>query len=425
MSKEKGHIKLVPELRFSEFEKDGEWKVDLLGNLASFSKGKGISKSDITSDGTQPCIRYGELYTHYNEVIDTVISKTNLPIEKLVLSHENDVIIPSSGETQEDIATASCVTGKDIALGGDINIIRSNLNGIFLSYYLNNAKKREIAKIAQGNTVVHLYSSQLEKLEIEIPEPNEQQKIANTLTSLDNLIQTQSEKIEALKAHKKGLLQQLFPTERESVPQLRFSEFGNSWNYTSLNDIIGLLSGYPFKSKHFTREGKKLLMPKNFTSEGRANFNSGNSKFTSENVDSKYICKSGDLMLLLTDLTPSCELLGKPILMKEKDGEALLNQRIAKVLPSPKVEIEFLLYFFLTESFHNRIKNTATGSTVRHSSNKIILDSKIFLPPIPEQRKIADCLSFLDNMIVAQSEKIVALKEHKKGLMQQLFPNLK
>lgn len=201
----------VPKLRFKEFENDGNWVEKILDEVAKFSKGKGISKADVVENGTLPCIRYGELYTHYKETISDIISFTNVPAEDLVLSKENDVIIPSSGETQEDIATASCVMKEGIALGGDLNIIRTKLNGVFLSYYLNNAKKREIAQMAQGISVVHLYSSQLKSLKIQIPSKLEQQKIASSLSTLDELITAQAKKIEQLKQHKKGLMQGLFP----------------------------------------------------------------------------------------------------------------------------------------------------------------------------------------------------------------------
>ncbi len=201
----------VPNYRFPEFINDGEWVEKKLGEVAEFSKGKGISKADIIENGTLPCIRYGELYTHYKETINDVISRTNIPTKDLVLSQENDVIIPSSGETQIDIATASCVMKSGIALGGDLNIIRTDINGVFLSYYLNNAKKKEIAQMAQGISVVHLYSSQLKDLVIQTPTIEEQQKIASCLSSLDEIIQVQGEKIEQLKQHKKGLMQGLFP----------------------------------------------------------------------------------------------------------------------------------------------------------------------------------------------------------------------
>ena len=129
----------------------------------------------------------------------------------MVLSEANDVIIPASGETQIDIATASCVTKKGVALGGDLNIIKANVNGVFLSYYLNNSKKMEIARMAQGISVVHLYANQLKTLILNLPKPEEQQKIAACLSALDASIAAQTEKIEQLQQHKKGLMQGLFP----------------------------------------------------------------------------------------------------------------------------------------------------------------------------------------------------------------------
>ena len=201
----------VPKYRFKEFKEDGDWLEKSLDEVATFLKGKGISKSDIVKNGSLPCIRYGELYTHYIETIRIIKSYTNLNPADLVLSKANDVIIPASGETQIDIATASCVLEKGIALGGDLNIIRTKINGVFLTYYLNNVKRMDIAQMAQGISVVHLYPNQLKTLMINIPKPNEQQKIADCFSSLDNLITVQVENIEQLKLHKKGLMQGLFP----------------------------------------------------------------------------------------------------------------------------------------------------------------------------------------------------------------------
>ena len=204
-----------PRLRFPEFRDTSPWRPSMLGKEASILKGKGISKSDIDPDGTQPCIRYGELYTVYGAIIGSVMSRTKLPAEKLLLSKANDVIIPSSGETKIDIATASCVLIDNVALGGDLIVIRTRLNGPFLSYYLNGPKRSDIARIAQGDTVVHLYPNQLEKLEIALPSRAEQQKIAECLSTLDDQIAAQSEKLEILRTHKRGLMQQLFPNPSE------------------------------------------------------------------------------------------------------------------------------------------------------------------------------------------------------------------
>lgn len=205
----------LPRLRFPEFQDAPEWERSVLAKESSVLKGKGISKSDITPNGTQPCIRYGELYTHYGEVITSVISRTSISATELFLSKANDVIIPSSGETKIDIAKASCVLHDGIALGSDLNVIRSALNGTFLSYYLNGPKRYDIAKVAQGDAVVHLYPNQIEKLDIVFPRPAEQDRIASCLSTLDDLIAAQSDKIGALKTHKKGLMQQLFPSTEE------------------------------------------------------------------------------------------------------------------------------------------------------------------------------------------------------------------
>lgn len=200
------------ELRFKDDNGEDfpEWEEKRLGDIATFSKGKGLSKADISDDGEIECIRYGELYTKYNEVINEVYSKTNVDKTKLVLSEANDVIIPASGETQIDIATASCVIKSGVALGGDLNIIKTINNGVFLSYYLNNRMKTEIANLAQGISVIHLYSKQLALLNISIPSLPEQTKIANFLSAIDEKINHCGKQIERMEEWKKGLLQQMF-----------------------------------------------------------------------------------------------------------------------------------------------------------------------------------------------------------------------
>ena len=191
----------------SEF---GEWEETVLEKIGAFLKGKGISKADIVEDGFTPCIRYGELYTHYGEVISKVISATNLEIENLILSKANDVLIPASGETQIDIATASCVLHDDVALSGDLNIFRTKENGVFLSYLIRSHLKMQIAQLAQGNSVVHLYSSQLKGVRLNLPCLEEQTKIANFLSAIDQKIEVVAQQIEQAKQWKKGLLQQMF-----------------------------------------------------------------------------------------------------------------------------------------------------------------------------------------------------------------------
>ncbi|MCB9344366.1 MAG: restriction endonuclease subunit S [Lewinellaceae bacterium] len=181
-----------------------------VGGILRASQRAKISKSEIEDNGVLECITYGELYTTYGELINKVQSHKLTGKRDLVLSNANDVIIPASGETHLDIATASCVLKRGVALGGDLNIIRSKTDGVFLAYYLNNAKKRNIAGLAQGSSVVHLYSSQLKLLDIHLPSLSEQQKIANFLTAIDQKTNLITIQIDKTKTYKKGLLQQLF-----------------------------------------------------------------------------------------------------------------------------------------------------------------------------------------------------------------------
>lgn len=187
-----------------------DWQEKRLGDVASFQKGKGIAKNDIVAGGTTPCIRYGEIYTDYAETIKTIRSQTNVPAGDLILSQTNDVIIPASGEEPLAMARACCVLRSGVALGGDINILRPQMNGVFLAYYLSHAKRIEIARIAQGNSVVHLYSAQLKQLPISVPHTDEQKRIADTLTAVDAKIQAVAAQTTKLQTFKKGLLQQLF-----------------------------------------------------------------------------------------------------------------------------------------------------------------------------------------------------------------------
>ena len=163
----------VPPLRFPEFTE--EWKAEQLDNIATLSKGIGISKEQLSEDG-EPCILYGELYTKYkSEIIKHVESKTDIDSSKLKRSKANDVIIPCSGETAVDIATARCVPFDNILLGGDLNVISLHkYDGAFMSYQLNGKRKYDIARVAQGVSIVHLYGEHLKAIKTYNPTLPEQ-----------------------------------------------------------------------------------------------------------------------------------------------------------------------------------------------------------------------------------------------------------
>ncbi|WP_283118515.1 restriction endonuclease subunit S [Alistipes finegoldii] len=196
-------------MRFPEFS--GEWEEEQLDSIATLSKGIGISKEQLSEDG-EPCILYGELYTKYkSEIIKQVESKTDIDCSKLKRSKANDVIIPCSGETAVDIATARCVPFDNILLGGDLNIISLHkYDGAFMSYQLNGKRKYDIARVAQGVSVVHLYGEHLKAIKTYNPSLPEQQKIAKLLSLIDERIATQNKIIEDLKKLKSAIRKKIF-----------------------------------------------------------------------------------------------------------------------------------------------------------------------------------------------------------------------
>ena len=199
----------IPELRFPGFTDPWEQRKAL--HLASYSKGKGYSKDDLTESGT-PVILYGRLYTKYESVIeevDTFVDASNDGI----YSHGDEVIVPASGETAEDIARASAVAQPGVLLGGDLNILRPNksITSLFMALSLSNGTaQKELSKRAQGKSVVHVHNSDIQDVTISYPTIDEQTQIGAFFRSLDSLITLHQRKLDHLKQMKKGLLQQMF-----------------------------------------------------------------------------------------------------------------------------------------------------------------------------------------------------------------------
>lgn len=417
MTKKNEVARKVPELRFPEFRDAQGWKEEFLGAVAVFAKGKGISKSEISLNGSQPCIRYGELYTHYKEVINSVISRTNLPPNNLVLSQANDVIIPASGETQIDIATASCVLKSGIALGSDLNIIRSKMNGIFLSYYLNNVKKKAIAELAQGISVVHLYASQLKTLNIDTPEISEQQKIADCLSSIDDVITAQAKKIETLKAHKKGLMQQLFPAEDETVPHLRFPGFRvvQEWKMQKVSSILRKVSN------QVNVDLDEMYRQIGIRSHGKGIFYK--ELVSGKQLGNKRVFWVEEEAFIINIVFAWEQAVAKT--SKAEKGMIASHRFPMYKTKNNKININYVVHFFLTKIGKNLLALASPGGAGRNRTlGQKDFDNLEFLLPeaVEEQIKIADCLSSIDDLIAPNILKLEALRAHKKGLMQGLFP---
>ena len=190
--------------------KEVQWQCDTIGNLGSFIKGAPLSKADISETGT-PFILYGELYTTYHEVITSVVRKTEAVVEQVYHSMVGDVLIPTSGETSEEISTASCVMLPGVILAGDLNIFRSTkIDGRIMSYILNHIVNGNIARIAQGKSVVHVQASEISKIEISYPDPETQIRIIKVLEAISNRIESCEKVLNHLAKMRNSLLQQLF-----------------------------------------------------------------------------------------------------------------------------------------------------------------------------------------------------------------------
>ena len=199
-----------PKLTFQNGLEVNEWQIQPLKNISTISKGGNIGRSDLSENGN-PCILYGELYTTYDEIINRVESKTlNAETKKHVHSISGDVILPSSGETAWEISTASCVMCDEVLLGGDLIVVKSSIDGRFLSYVLNHCYKKDIAKLSQGSSVFHLYPELLKSIKIRIPRNDMQKKIADFFIQIDKKINFETSKLTFFNSLKEGLLQNLF-----------------------------------------------------------------------------------------------------------------------------------------------------------------------------------------------------------------------
>jgi len=415
---------LVPKLRFPEFEDAGEWEVKRLGEICTFLKGKGLPKAAITPAGSVPCVHYGELFTDYGEVIRNVKCFTNSS-NSYVLSEEDDVLMPTSDVTPNGLAKASCLKHSNVVLGGDILVIRLNKDLVFGEYLsrLIRFREQEVLRFVSGTTVFHLYPNSISKLRVSFPSLAEQQKIADCLSSLDALIELEAQKCEALKAHKKGLMQQLFPREGETKPRLRFPGFRNvgEWEVKKIEDFFQVLSSKRVLQKDWTTHGVSFYRTRELVSLYK------NEPFSSEifiseelfsELSKKYgVPAAGDFLVSGVGTLGIAYQVQAGDKFYFKDGNVLWFKLKEGIVST------FFKYCFQSDIIQNQILGQTSISTVGTFTIQNAKKTEFLCPcDIKEQQKIADCLSSLDELIELQSRKVEILKQHKKGLMQQLFP---
>jgi type I restriction enzyme, S subunit len=427
MSKENKHALskvegLIPELRFPEFSEN--WEINLLSDICNVYRGGTFSKADMDENGSYPCIHYGELFTKYNEVITNIYSKTNK--SEGLKSQVGDVLMPSSDVTPNGLAKASAIMLDNVVLGGDMNVLRPRkpINSIFISYLVNHSKK-EIIKLVSGTTVKHIYPSQI--ITCQLPLVNnkkEQQKIASCLSSLDEVIDAHSQKLDVLKDHKKGLMQNLFPQEGEKVPKLRFKEFekDGEWVEKKLGDCLLQKPTYGINASAvpFSNKLPKYLRITDISEDGY--YRTGGEVSVDRDVTEDNYLVDSDIAVARTGAS-----VGKSYKYRIKDGNLVFAGFLIRLRPNiKKIESELLFQFLSTTQYWKWVSFISARSGQPGINGTEYNSMPITLPPsLKEQQKIASCLSSLDALITAQAEKIEQLKLHKKGLMQGLFPKVK
>ena len=372
----------VPHLRFPEFH--GEWEKCKLGDIAILTKGSGISKDQRSATGT-PCILYGELYTTYkSEVIDYVVSKTDISDKNLVRSCANDIIIPSSGETAIDISTARCVLSPDVLLGGDLNIIRlKDGDGRFFSYQLNGVRKYNIAKIAQGVSVVHLYGESIKGLTVSFPSNKEQQKISTLLSLIDERIATQSKLIEKLESLIKGISSRIFA----SIQGIEYR----------MGDIVTITNGNSNVQDAVT-QSKDGLYP--------------------------FFDRSEDIKYLPTFLFDKEAIIypgeGTEFMPRYFKGKFALHQRCYAIFDFNEIINARFLYFYLKTRNSYFVKN-AVGSTVPSLRLDTFQKLKVIIPPKKIQHSVSLCLSFMEQKCNIEKKILHKRLKQKQYLLRQMF----
>ncbi|EGO8666124.1 restriction endonuclease subunit S, partial [Enterococcus faecalis] len=368
---------IQPEIRFPGFTED--WEERKLSEMANFSKGNGYSKADLAEEG-HPVILYGRLYTKYETIIENVDTFAELK-EKSVISNGGEVIVPASGETPEDISRASVVDVSGVALGGDLNIIKtkSELDPIFLALTISNgSQQKEMTKRAQGKSVVHLHNSDLKEVNLLYPKLDEQVKIGSFFKKLDVSIALHQRKLDLLKETKKGFLQKMFPKNGAKVPEIRFPGFTEAWEQRKLASMTNYKNGKGHEDKQSTI-GKLELINLNSISISGGLKHSG--KFIDEADDT---LQKDDLVMILSDVGHG-DLLGRVALIPE-DDRFVLNQRVALLRPNATADPQFLFSYINAHQYY--FKAQGAGMSQLNISKGSVENFISFVPIIEEQKKI-------------------------------------
>lgn len=414
--------KLVPELRFPGFisnEQLGNFNKYRFEDIFIFSTGKSIKQSEASPEFEIPCVRYGELYHMYNEVIYEVINKTNLGRSELLFSKGDEILLPSAGEDPLDIGSASALIIKNVAIGRTINILRpknkSLYSPIFVSYYINQRLKRKISSLAKGVSISNVYNSDLKKLEIILPDLIEQKKIAAFLSATDERIQLLEKKKEALERYKKGVMQKIFNRE------IRFKDDEGKdfpdWGRRQMKDVL-----FEHKKKNSTNQISEVFSVAKEKGVINQIEHLGRS-YSAESISHYKIAEPFDLVYTKSPTS------GYPfgIIKQNLTGRIGVLSPLYAVFKPQTRELGTILHnYFLssTNTYNYLVPLVQKGAknTMNINNDDFLNGARILLPISHlEQQKIASFLSTIDDLIAQAGSLLARAKEYKKGLLQKMF----
>ena len=398
----------VPALRFQGFT--DAWEQRKLFELATFSKGSGYSKSDLKESGT-PIILYGRLYTKYETVISNVDTFADAR-EASVYSQGGEVIVPGSGETAEDISIASVVEKSGVLLGGDLNIIRpkEELDPAFLSLSVSNGEPHnDMARRAQGKSVVHLHNEDLAQIELRYPSLPEQRKISDYFLNLDRLITLHQRKYEKLQKVKKSMLEKMFSRNGAKVPEIRFDGFTGAWEQRKVGELTEKLTEYANLSS-----GLPLLTSSRngimYQNDYRGNQTTDNDQTLFSIVPFEactYRHMSDDNVFHLN------------INRLEK---GLVSREYPVFFASDKNNLDFIVqYLNFSQRFRSFCTEQKKGGTRTRLYYKNLCAFEMLVPSSGEQQKIADYLMRIDHLIALHQRELEKLKNIKKSMLEKMF----
>ena len=398
-----------PQLRFAGF--DDTWEQRKAVDIADYSKGNGYSKSDLTENGT-PIILYGRLYTKYQFAIDEVDTFAT-PKDGSIYSQGNEVIIPASGETAEDIARASAVEKSGILLGGDLNILRpfNFINPLFLALTISNGEpQKELAKKAQGKSVVHIHNSDIQEVTVSFPTRAEQDRIVAVFRSLDNLITLHQRKYDKLTNVKKSMLEKMFPKNGSNVPEIRFKGFSDAWEQRKLGDIVGIYDGV-HQTPNYQNSGVMFLSVENIATLK-------SSKFISEEDfkrDYKVYPQENDILMTRIGDVGTTNVVTDNGLKAYYVSLALLKYK--------STDPYFLSNAIQSDYVQKGLANRTLKTAIPMKINKDEIGKVSVMLPLSatEQQQIGKYFRSLDHLITLHQRELEKLKNLKKACLEKMF----